>query len=100
MATGPEIWGACAARSPVDAVCACAELSASKNPATAADIATVTIRFMEVHPRLISDPTLSDWRAKVNCAHARNTVLSGTISTPALHVCRAENHYHFSGIML
>jgi hypothetical protein len=84
----------------VDPVCACAEVSASKNPAKAADIATVTIRFMEVHPRLISDPTVSDWRAKVNRAHAPNTVLPGMIPAPTSGACRAENRYHFSGIML
>jgi hypothetical protein len=95
-----EALGADAARSPVDAVCACAAVSASKNPATAADIATVTIRFMEVHPRLISNPTVSDWRAKVNHAPARNTALFGIVATPLPGAGCVENRYHFLGFML
>jgi len=55
---------------------------------------------MEVHPRLISGPTVSDWRAKVNCAHARNTVSPGLIPAPMPGICRVENRYHFAAIML
>jgi hypothetical protein len=71
----------------------------SKTPAKAADIAIVTIRFIEVHPRLYR--TLrSPIGAPRSTPDARNIALSGTISTPTHRVCRAENHYHFSGIML
>jgi hypothetical protein len=38
--------GACAIRNPDDAVCACANVPDSTSPAKAAQIATVTIRFI------------------------------------------------------
>jgi predicted Zn-dependent protease with MMP-like domain len=59
-------FGACAIRSPDEAACASPATLGSKSPAKAADMATVTIRFIEVHPRQISNRTVSDWTAKVN----------------------------------
>ena len=55
---------------------------------------------MEVHPRLISNPTVSDWRAKVNHASARNTALFGIVATPLPGAGCVENRYHFLGFML
>jgi len=54
---------------------------------------------MEVHPRLISNPTVSDWRAKVNHASARNTALSGIVPTPLPGAGCAENRYHLLRFM-
>jgi len=58
---------------PVDAVCACATASGSKSPSGSKSrqkqpiMATVTMRFIVVHPNLKIRPrTVSDWRAKVN----------------------------------
>ena len=59
-------FGAAATRSSGNAVCACAIVPGSKNPAKAAQIATVTIRFISSPPTPGIPRTVPDWRPEVN----------------------------------